>query len=77
MARYQCVCGTILSNGVFPNDIELYLLTDRQVDEIDEVSEIYDVSQSIWQCPDCKRLTFFNKEGTVSRVYKLESERIE
>lgn len=68
-----------MSNGQVPNDIELWVYSDKRMDEIladDTVSTVelagmndYDV----WKCPACGRLYVFkNGENKVLRVYKPE-----
>ena len=46
MARFGCRCGETLWNGRTPNDIQLYVFTDRQMDKILESNsmETLDVS---------------------------------
>ena len=40
MARLGCKCGETLRNGLCPNDIELHVFTDRQMDKILEKDSI-------------------------------------
>jgi len=84
MARFGCRCGETLWNGLTPNDIQLYVFTDRQMDKILESNSMETLdffelnNYEVWLCPECKRLAVFEKDSnSVKYIYKLESEVIE
>lgn len=78
MARMQCSCGALLSNGQAPNDIELVVYTDREWEAMFECEQIepwkipppkYDV----WRCPECKSIYVYEKgSDRPVMVYRLE-----
>ncbi len=81
MARFGCKCGETLSNGRAPNDIELWVYTDREWDEVINIGEIDSVDlpnpkRDVWMCPKCKRVYVFRDDmpDRVWRVYALEEE---
>lgn len=80
MARLGCECGETLWNGLTPNDIQLYVFTDRQMDKILEKDnmgplEFFDLNNyEAWLCPNCKRLYVFEKNSNSAKyIYKLET----
>lgn len=77
--RLQCRCGFDMWNGQVPNDIELWVYSDKRMDEIladDTVSTIELAGRfdyNVWLCPECKRLYVFKgHENNVVYVYKPE-----
>ena len=82
MARLGCKCGELLSNGLCPNDIQLYAFTDKQSDKIlandsvDTVKLFTDlVSYEAWLCPSCKRLYVFGEDKIRAKyIYRLEDD---
>lgn len=77
MSFYHCTCGNRLSNVGSPNNMEHYMLNDYQMDSLepnDKCDKIFDLAISVWKCPDCKRLTFFDELNNVTQVYTLEKE---
>ncbi|MGX7417383.1 hypothetical protein ACWOFR_01125 [Carnobacterium gallinarum] len=74
--RFQCKCGNILSDSLSPNDIELRVYTDKELDDIINMGEIDSVdidypNRDVWICPVCKRIYVF-KDGKVLYNYILE-----
>jgi len=79
MARMECKCGELLSNSMAPNDIELWVYTDKEWDAILENDTIetwkiplpvYDV----WKCPKCERVYVFEDGSDKAvKIYSLES----
>lgn len=81
MARLGCKCGTTLWNGLTPNDILLYVYSDKKMDKIREYDSVDTIELSnledfeVWLCPECKRLYVFeNGSDSVKCVYQLETE---
>ena len=83
MARLKCKCGEIMWNGNVPNDIELWVYTDKKLEcilEKDDISsfELPDLFEyNVWRCPKCKRLYVFDEQEDTNHakyVYKLEKE---
>lgn len=83
MARLKCKCGESLWNGKTPNDIELWVFSDKKLDSIlenDNIStlELTDLfDYNVWCCPNCKRLYVFNEKedsNCVKYVYHLEQD---
>jgi hypothetical protein len=76
MARFECRCGTVLSNSLVPNDVELRVYTDREWDEymigdsIDPVT-IPRPQYDVWKCSVCGRVNVF-KGNSLIRTYIVE-----
>ena len=78
MASMMCKCGDRLSNSAIPNDVQLWVYTDKEMDYIlteDTIeswkfpSPTYDV----WMCPRCERVYVINKDDYKTiKVYCLE-----
>jgi len=79
MARMNCKCGEILSNSMAPNDIELRVYTDRELEKILEVDTIEAwkfplPNRNVWRCPKCERVYVFEEgNDTAIKVYALEN----
>lgn len=78
MARLQCICGQVLSNSLAPNDIELRVYTDKELDEIINMGQIDSVdipypSREVWRCSKCERIFVFDGD-IVKKTYILEKE---
>ena len=79
MAYMFCKCEERLSTTEVPNDIELWVYTDKEWDAILEIDVVegwrfplpkYDV----WQCPKCERLhVFAEKSNKIMKVYFPET----
>ena len=82
MARMVCSCGKLLSNGQSPNDIELWVYTDREWDEmfsgIDNI-EPYRIPlprREVWRCPKCESIYVFEHgKDKASVVYRPEKKQ--
>ena len=82
MAGLKCTCGNGMWNGEQPNDIEIYMLSDREWDEITERDEHimlmelpHIIKFEYWRCPECGRISVVNpKNGKKVRVYAIERE---
>lgn len=80
MAHFVCKCGCDMWNGETPNDIELYVYSDRTVcekvlenDTIDTVTVAGMYDYEVWKCPECERLYIFkNGENECLRAYAPE-----
>ena len=80
MAKFDCiVCGEHLNNIAAPNDVELWVYTDREWDKMMEPDSVqpwmlplpkYDV----WRCTKCKTIYAFKDGGALKMVYRLEKE---
>ena len=76
--RMNCKCGETLSNSAIPNDIELWVYTDKELDSILEVDIIEAwkfplPDHNAWRCPKCERVYVFEPNNhTAIKVYKLE-----
>ncbi|MCH5267597.1 MAG: hypothetical protein J1E62_04550 [Lachnospiraceae bacterium] len=80
MARMTCSCGKQLSNHEAPNDIELWVYTDKEWDEMFDCESIEPwkipmPKYEVWRCPDCKRIYVF-EDGNAApvMVYRLEKQ---
>ncbi len=76
MARFDCKCGTTLSNSLGPNDIELWVYTDKEWDEYMRGNSIDPISiprpkLDVWKCPSCQRVHVFNRD-TLVKTYQVE-----
>lgn len=76
MARFVCKCGTSQSNSLAPNDVQLWVYTDKEWDEfmkgdlIDPV-QIPRPKYDVWHCSVCKRVHIF--EGlSLLKTYAVE-----
>ena len=67
MAKMTCSCGELLSNSTVPNDVELFVYTGEEWDEI----LIFDTFETwiipapkyeVWKCPKCGKIYVF-KDG--------------
>ncbi|WP_309864966.1 hypothetical protein [Desmospora profundinema] len=73
-----CKCGHTLSTVATPNDIELHVYTDREMDAIIAMDtmdplDIPDPEREVWRCPQCERVYVF-KGNKVVKTYVLESD---
>jgi hypothetical protein len=77
MAKMLCRCGNLLSNSYSPNDIELHVYTDKELDIITlaegKLEDFPYPENEVWRCPVCERLYFFEGNKAV-KVYALEPE---
>lgn len=67
MARMTCSCGELLSNSTVPNDVELFVYTGEEWDEIlkfdtIETWKIPAPKYEVWKCPKCDKIYVF-KDG--------------
>lgn len=81
MAGFRCRCGNDLSNISIPNDVKLWMYTDKEwseilgmkISEMEDLLDIPDPQIDAWQCPKCERIYFF--EGNrVKKVFALETD---
>ncbi|MBS7532026.1 hypothetical protein IC619_016390 [Hazenella sp. IB182353] len=78
--KYECVCGELLWNGKIPNDIELHVYTDKEMDDIISMGQIDtldipDPKYEVWRCTSCRRIYVFEENGTrIIQRYRLEYE---
>ncbi|OYD06992.1 hypothetical protein [Paludifilum halophilum] len=80
MARMTCKCGETLSTVSVPNEIELYVYTDFEMDKINEMDiqdpfDIPDPKREVWRCPTCERIHVFEGNKVV-KTYILEKENV-
>lgn len=78
MARMTCECGEYLNNQAAPNDVQLWVYTDREWDEMFNCDSIepwmiphprYDV----WRCPVCKNIYVYENGNDVPiMIYRLD-----
>lgn len=78
MARFQCKCGQVLSNSLSPNDVELRVYTDKELDDIINMGQIDSVDipfpeRTVWRCSKCERIYVFDGD-IVKKTYILEKE---
>ena len=77
MARMNCKCGEVLWNGMTPNDIQLWVYTDKEIDVIltQDTIESYKFplpTYDVWKCPKCERIYIFEKGNDKAiKEYKL------
>ena len=67
MARMTCSCGELLSNSTVPNNVELFVYTGEEWDEIlkfDTIEKwkIPALKYEVWKCPKCEKIYVF-KDG--------------
>ncbi|GAB6990114.1 hypothetical protein [Paenibacillus pini] len=80
MAKFICKCGNQLSTVEAPNDVQLYVYSDREWDNIINLGDLIDPltipdpANDVWRCPVCRRIYVFNADNTVKVVYKIEDE---
>lgn len=83
MSKLVCKCGQIMWNGNTPNDVELWVYTDKQLCTILEQDNITTLelanlyNYDVWCCPVCKRIYVFDKQGYGIKpkyIYKLEKD---
>jgi predicted RNA-binding Zn-ribbon protein involved in translation (DUF1610 family) len=78
MARVTCRCGFQMNDQSSPNDILLWVYTDKEWDrityEISEVSEIPNPRYDVWKCPNCGRIYVYSDENfnVPIAIYALE-----
>ena len=78
MASMICKCGERLTNHCIPNDIQLWVYTDKEWDLISmedtiEFLKIPSPTYDVWKCPKCERIYFFDWEhNAVIKTYVLE-----
>ena len=67
MAKIQCKCGHIISNGCSPNTVEGYLLSDNDLEDfgMKNACAVINLSQRVWECCVCGRLIIVRKDNTV------------
>lgn len=81
MARLKCRCGEVLSNSLVPNNIELWVYTDKEWDDIMTVDtintwEFPSPTYDVWKCPKCQRIYVFEEHNNKAvKVYKLEDQK--
>ena len=76
MARYECKCGEVLSNGQAPNDIQYRVYSDKEWDDIINIGQMDSVdlpfpSVDVWRCPECERVYVFEGNDVIKQ-YVLE-----
>ena len=80
MAKMDCNCGHILSTVEVPNDVQLWVYTDKEWDGImsDEVLIPWQIplpKYDVWMCPECKRVYVFENGNNIPVMkYVLESD---
>jgi hypothetical protein len=79
VARFECRCGTVLSNSLVPNDVELRVYTDKEWDEymIGDVIDPVMIPRpkfDVWKCSVCGRVHVFEGEILI-RTYSVEFDR--
>ena len=78
MARMNCSCGIVLSNGAAPNDIELRVYTDEEWEKIFDCESIETwkiplPKREVWRCPKCKSIYVFEEgDNKPKMIYRLE-----
>ena len=77
MASFYCKCGERLSNSDIPNDIQLWVYSDKEWDVILEKDtfEAWKVplpTYDVWRCPNCERIYAFDNENKLFKTYVLE-----
>ena len=79
MAKLRCKCGQILSNSLYPNDIQHWVYSDKNIDKICKKNTIKvkkligKEDYEVWVCPECKRLIVFkNGKNKAKYIYQIE-----
>lgn len=78
MARFECVCGNVLSNSLSPNEVELHVYTDYEWENIINTESLDPITipkpkYDVWNCKKCDRLYFF-KDDRVFKIYRVDTE---
>lgn len=79
MARMNCICGTVLSNSIVPNDIELIVYTEKEWEQIlqHDTIETWRIplpNFDVWKCPRCERIYVFKQgDNKPIKIYMVES----
>ncbi|OWR32384.1 hypothetical protein CDO73_01900 [Saccharibacillus sp. O23] len=77
MGKFMCRCGKLLSNSLDPNEVELWVYTDKEFSEKvtdKESTWLIDLPEyAVWRCTRCERIYFF-KDLQPVKVYKLEED---
>lgn len=78
MARWTCICGEVMSNSNHP-EIEHKVFSDDEWNSLmdsaieDPVRDIRWPRYFYWECPNCGRLHFFDKNlDNRIKVYRPE-----
>ena len=77
MARFICKCDHTMSNTLAPNNIEYWVFSDKEWDDIINIGNIDtidlpDPKNDVWRCPKCERIYVFDESGNVIKRYALE-----
>lgn len=78
MARITCSCGAVLSNGLFPNDIQLRVYTNEEWEKIFDCESINPwmiplPQYEVWRCSICRSIYVYgNGNNQPIMVYRLE-----
>ncbi|MDE6003961.1 MAG: hypothetical protein K2G88_01060 [Oscillospiraceae bacterium] len=79
MARIVCSCGTVLSNSLSPNDIQLRVYTDKEWEKVFDCESIQPwqiplPKYEVWRCPMCKSIYVYeNGNNQPIMTYRLEN----
>ena len=80
MAKMNCKCGYVLSTTEVPNDIELWVYTDKEWEALLDCKVIIPwriplPKRDVWMCPKCKRVYVFEKGNSIPKMrYVLEGD---
>ena len=66
MARVTCRCGNVMSTTQCPNDVQLYVYTDKEWDNIldsgiKDPLDIPSPKYDVWKCPRCGRVYVYEQ----------------
>ena len=53
MAKFNCKCGKTISNTTYPSTHEARLVTDLDVDDAPDESDVVGRSRDVIECPSC------------------------
>jgi hypothetical protein len=77
LASFLCKCGKRLSNTAVPNDVELWVYTDREwVQKVEsqaviDPGDFPDPDHDVWRCSECERVYVFRNNRLI-KVYVPE-----
>ena len=78
MSGKVCVCGKVLSNVVYPNDLEWNIYEKSEFDywigdEYFEFTQEKEDFDYLWLCPNCKRChVWLNNKNKEFRIYEYK-----
>lgn len=83
MAKMNCKCGYILSTTQVPNNIQLWVYSDKEWEDIMDCEMLIPwkiplPTYDVWMCPKCKRIYVFgnNSDKPIMRFLLEDDENV-